>query len=84
MQVSSDNVSYSTKRTITVTAEGQSFKDRIPDTSDVKYFRIIRTGDTGDLGSLKISVSEFNVLFASTSASNQKHLILVLNQIDII
>ena len=72
LQVSSDNVSYSTKRTITVTAEGQSFKDRIPDTSDVKYFRIIRTGDTGDLGSLKISVSEFNVLFASTSASEAK------------
>ena len=37
-----------------------------------KYFRIIRTGDTGDLGSLKISVSEFNVLFASTSASEAK------------
>ena len=72
LQVSSDNVSYSTKRTITVTAESQSFKDRIPDTSDVKYFRIIRTGDTGDLGSLKISVSEFNVLFASTSASEAK------------
>ena len=72
VQVSSDNSSYSTLRTVTVTAEGQSFKDRVPDTSDVKYFRIIRTGDTGDLGSLKISVSEFNVLFPSTSASDAK------------
>ena len=37
-----------------------------------QYYRIVRTGDTGNLGTLKIQLSEFNVLYATDDASNVK------------
>ena len=72
VQSSVDNVSFGTLKTLTVTQNPQSVKARVDDTVDAKYFRIVRTNDTGDLSSLKVSVSEFNVLFASTTASIAK------------
>ena len=67
---SSGNV---TAGTITVSKDAQSFKFLVPNEGVVsyKYFRIIRT-DTVDLGTLVISLSEFNVLFETTTASNTK------------
>jgi hypothetical protein len=72
LQISTDNVSYSTSKTLTVTENPQSIKARVSDTGDVKYFRIIRTGDTGNLAGLQVSISEFNVLFPTTTASIAK------------
>ncbi len=63
LQSSLDGTTYSTLKTITVTQEAQSFKHRVLDSNDAKYFRIIRTDDTGTLTGLRVSISEFNVLF---------------------
>ena len=57
---------------MTVTQEAQSFRIRLSDSFDYKYFRIIRTGDTGDLGTLKIQLSEFNILYPTATASDVK------------
>ena len=72
IQTSSDNSSWSTAKTLTVTAEAQSIRIKLSNLSTAKYFRIIRTGDTGDLGTLKIQLSEFNVLYATSDASDVK------------
>ena len=72
IQASLDNVSWSTRQTMTVTEIEQSIRIRVTDTFDYKYFRIVRTGDTGDLGTLKIQLSEFNVLYPTTTSSDVK------------
>ena len=72
IQASVDNVSWGTFLSMTVTAEAQSFRIRLLDSFDYKYFRIVRTGDTGDLGTLKIQLSEFNILYPTATASDVK------------
>jgi len=72
IQASLDNVSWSTRQTMTVTEIEQSIRIRVTDTFDYKYFRIVRTGDTGDLGTLKIQLSEFNILYPTATASDVK------------
>ena len=72
IQASVDNVSWSTGLSMTVTEEAQSFRIRLSDNFDYKYFRIVRTGDTGDLGTLKIQLSEFNILYPTATASDVK------------
>ena len=72
IQASVDNVSWGTFLSMTVTQEAQSFRIRLSDSFDYKYFRIIRTGDTGDLGTLKIQLSEFNILYPTATASDVK------------
>jgi hypothetical protein len=72
IQASTNNVSWSTRLSMTVTQDAQSFRIRLSDNSDYKYFRIIRTGDTGDLSTLKIQLSEFNILYPTTTASDVK------------
>ena len=72
IQASTDNVSWGTFLSMTVTAEEQSFRIRLSDKFDYKYFRIVRVGDTGDLGALKIQLSEFNILYPTTTASDVK------------
>jgi hypothetical protein len=72
IQASEDNVSWSTRLSMTVTQDAQSFRIRLSDNSDYKYFRIIRTGDTGDLGAVQIQLSEFNILYPTTTASDVK------------
>ena len=72
IQASVDNVSWGTFLSMTVTQDAQSFRIRLSDTYDYRYFRIIRTGDTGDLGTLKIQLSEFNILYPTTTASDVK------------
>ena len=72
IQASTNNVSWSTRLSMTVTQDAQSFRIRVSDASSYRYFRIIRTGDTGDLGTLKIQLSEFNILYPTTTASDVK------------
>ena len=72
IQASVDNVSWGTFLSMTVTQDAQSFRIRLSDSFDYKYFRIIRTGDTGDLGTLKIQLSEFNILYPTATASDVK------------
>ena len=72
IQASVDNVSWGTFLSMTVTQDAQSFRIRLSDNYAYKYFRIIRTGDTGDLGTLKIQLSEFNILYPTATASDVK------------
>ena len=72
VQISGDGVSWTTKETITVTEVEQSYRIRLSDSFIGQYYRIVRTGDTGNLGTLKIQLSEFNVLYATDDASNVK------------
>jgi hypothetical protein len=72
IQASVDNVSWGTFLSMTVTQDAQSFRIRLSDASSYKYFRIVRTGDTGNLGTLKIQLSEFNILYPTTTASDVK------------
>ena len=72
IQASVDNVSWGTFLSMTVTQEAQSFRIRLSDSFDYKYFRIIRTGDTGDLGAVQIQLSEFNILYPTATASDVK------------
>jgi hypothetical protein len=72
IQASTNNVSWSTRLSMTVTQDAQSFRIRVSDASSYRYFRIIRTGDTGDLSTLKIQLSEFNILYPTTTASDVK------------
>jgi hypothetical protein len=72
IQASTNNVSWSTRLSMTVTQDAQSFRIRLSDNFAYKYFRIIRTGDTGDLSTLKIQLTEFNILYPTTTASDVK------------
>ena len=72
IQASVDNLSWFTALNMTVTAVEQSVRIRLSDNFDYKYFRIVRIGDTGDLGTLKIQLSEFNVLYPTAIASDVK------------
>ena len=72
VQISGDGVSWTTKETLTVTEVEQSYRIRLSDTFVGQYYRIVRTDDTGNLGTLKIQLSEFNVLYATDDASDVK------------
>ena len=72
VQISGDGVSWTTKETLTVTEVEQSYRIRMSDSFVGQYYRIVRTDDTGDLGTLKIQLSEFNVLYATDDASDVK------------
>ena len=72
VQISGDGVSWTTKETLTVTEVEQSYRIRMSDTFVGQYYRIVRTDDTGNLGTLKIQLSEFNVLYATDDASDVK------------
>ena len=72
VQISGDGVSWTTKETLTVTEVEKSYRIRLSDTFVGQYYRIARTDDTGNLGTLKIQLSEFNVLYATNDASDVK------------
>tara|TARA_R110002012_G_scaffold22589_6_gene77892 strand:- start:5726 stop:8581 length:2856 start_codon:yes stop_codon:yes gene_type:complete len=72
VQISGDGVSWTTKETLTVTEIEQSYRIRLSDAFVGQYYRIVRTGDTGDLSTLKIQLSEFNVLYPTATASDVK------------
>ena len=72
VQVSGDGSSFITVKTLTVTEVEQSYRIRLSDTFIGQYYRIVRFEDTGDLGTLKIQLSEFNVLYPTSEASDVK------------
>jgi len=72
IQVSSNGSSWTTEETLTVTEVEQSIRIRLDSDFVGQYYRIVRTGDTGNLGTLKIQLSEFNVLYATDDASDVK------------
>ena len=72
VQISDDGASWDTEETITVTEVEQSIRIRLRSTFVGQYYRIVRTGDTGNLGTLKIQLSEFNVLYPTGDASDVK------------
>ena len=82
IQVSNDGSSWDYRRnSLTVTEVEQSIRIRLDsDFVWFQYYRIVRTGDTGDLGTLKIQLSEFNVLYATAMLLMLRHLTLALKQ----
>jgi hypothetical protein len=72
IQVSSNGSSWTTIGSAPVTAEAKSYRIRLDSDFVGQYYRIVRTGDTGDLGTLKIQLSEFNVLYSTEDVSDVK------------
>jgi hypothetical protein len=72
IQVSDDGASWDTEKTLTVTEVEQSIRIRTDSTFVGQYYRIVRTGDTGDLGAVQIQLSEFNILYPTATASDVK------------
>ena len=72
IQTSTDGSSWTNGKSITVTSKAQDIRIRLSNNYTYKYFRIVREGDTGDLGTQKIQLSEFNVLYPTSTASDVK------------
>lgn len=73
IQHSTNGVAYNTE-TITVTDTAQSYRFAVSTTGSQqqRYFRILRSGDTGNLGSAQLQLSEFNILYTNGSVSDLK------------
>ena len=72
IQSSSDGSSWTNLGSAVVKAEAKSYRIRLSSSFVGQYYRLVRIGDTGDLGTLKIQLSEFNVLYATDDASDVK------------
>jgi hypothetical protein len=72
VQTSSNNTDWATQQTIQINAGYQSFRIKVTDTIATPYVRLVRQGDTGDLGTQRIELAEFNVLFETTATSDVK------------
>jgi hypothetical protein len=59
-------------QTITVTDTPQDVRLKFSGNQFLRYFRILRSGDTGDLGTAQVQLSEFNVLYNNGSVSDLK------------
>ena len=73
IQYSTTGFAWNTQ-TITVTDTAQSVRFAISTSASAqyRYFRILRSGDTGDLGSAQLQLSEFNILYNNGSVSDLK------------
>ena len=73
IQHSPNGVNWNSE-TITVTDKAQSVRFAVSTTglSQQRYFRILRSGDTGNLGSVQLELSEFNILYNNGSVSDLK------------
>ena len=72
VQTSSNNTDWATQQTIQINSGYQSFRIKVTDTIATPYVRLVRQGDTGDLGTQRIELAEFNVLFETTATSDVK------------
>ena len=72
VQTSSNNTDWVTQQTIQINSGYQSFRIKVTDTIATPYVRLVRQGDTGDLGAQRIELAEFNVLFETTATSDVK------------
>ena len=72
IQTSSDGTAWSVGTSFTVTSNYQSFRIKIEDDIATPYVRLVRTGDTGDLGSQTIELNELNVMQETYNTSDVK------------
>ena len=72
VQTSSNNTDWVTQQTIQINSGYQSFRIKVTDTIATPYVRLVRQSDTGDLGTQRIELAEFNVLFETTATSDVK------------
>ena len=72
VQTSSNNTDWATQQTIQINTGYQSFRIKVTDTIATPYVRLVRQSDTGDLGTQRIELAEFNVLFETTATSDVK------------
>ena len=72
VQTSSNGSTWVTQETITVTYIAKSYRIKITDTIATPYVRLVRQGDTGDLGTQTVTLSELNVFFETTTTSDVK------------
>ena len=76
IQISSNGTAWTTLHTITVTSQPQNIRIRNTQSYSnifpTPYVRLVRTGDTGDLNTQKVSLTDFNVYWETSSASPVK------------
>tara|TARA_B110000971_G_scaffold178510_1_gene184489 strand:+ start:2498 stop:5089 length:2592 start_codon:yes stop_codon:yes gene_type:complete len=76
IQISSNGTAWTTLHTITVTSQPQNIRIRNTQSYSnifpTPYVRLVRTGDTGDLNTQKVSLTDFNVYWETGSASPVK------------
>ena len=72
IQISNNNSTWVTLHTIAVTSYPQNIRIRNDVVYSSPYVRLVRTGDTGDLGTQKLSISDFNTYLETGSASPVK------------
>jgi len=72
IQTSSNGTVWSVGTAFTVTADYQSFRIKIEENVATPYVRLVRTGDTGNLGSQTVELSELNVMEETLNTSDVK------------
>lgn len=72
VQVSSDGTNWDAGVPVTVTSNYQSFRIKIESNIATPYVRLVRFGDSGDLGSQTVELSELNVMQETTNTSDVK------------
>ena len=72
VQVSSDGTNWDAGVPVTVTSNYQSFRIKIELNIATPYVRLVRFGDSGDLGSQTVELSELNVMQETTDTSDVK------------
>jgi hypothetical protein len=72
VQVSSDGTNWDAGVPVTLTSNYQSFRIKIESNIATPYVRLVRFGDSGDLGSQTVELSELNVMQETTDTSDVK------------
>ena len=72
VQTSSNGTAWTDRASITVTSTPTSLRTKITDAVATPYVRVVRTGDTGDLGTQKVELTELNVIYDNLSFSDVK------------
>jgi hypothetical protein len=72
VQTSSNGTAWTDRASITVTSTPTSLRTKITDTVATPYVRLVRTGDTGDLGSQKVELTGLHVIYDNLSFSDVK------------
>jgi len=72
IQTSTDGITWTLQQSFALTTTAKSFRKRIQQTIATPYVRLVRSGDTGDMGTQKIQLTEFNVYTTTTVAVDVK------------
>lgn len=72
VQVSSDGTNWGAGVPVTVTSNYQSFRIKIESNIATPYVRLVRFGDSGDLSSQTVELSELNVMQETADTSDVK------------